>query len=370
MVDNRSPNLPPVASHGRRTLHFGRLTISSNNQSDDSKSVERRATQPGQRDLVALYARRLSLLAKTQGIQEPLRYQERTLTRWATVEPQPFGKTKAERTPPSIENEQQELESVGASTPAFVPPRTRRERQFRFPAKLYRLVTAAFIATLLLGGVVGQALAQQRYRVQNGDTLDGIAAEFGVDAEAILRSSWMQNPPNPAPGEVLIIPDPGQSPGAAAEEAATLEGTSPWVSAAYYVEAGDSIEAIADLYGVDPDALLSFNDLTWATVLEVGQRMLIPASREDISGEVSTDDTSTDPDSSRGVPADRGNDRRYLGTGLRARAKPQLRIRIGLYRNLGLRLWDPGICILGQHPCHFESPLRLSRQYRRLVGQL
>jgi uncharacterized protein YvpB len=105
----------------------------------------------------------------------------------------------------------------------------------------------------------------------------------------------MENPPNPAPGEVLIIPDPGQSPSDAAEEAARFEGTSPWVTAAYDVEAGDSIEAIANLYGVDPDALLTFNDLTWADVLVVGQRILIPASREEISGEATINSTGSDP---------------------------------------------------------------------------
>src|SRR4051794_36493102 len=274
MLNDRSSNLPPAGSHGRRTLHFGRLVSPSATQSDVAKPSGRDADHTGHRDLVALYARRLSLLPQVQGVQEPLRYQERALTRWATIEPQQFGRTKVDRMLPPVDQDELELAPVANSIPTYAPERTKRDWQFRFPARLYRLVTAAFIATLLLGGAFGQALAQQRYRVQNGDTLDGIAAEFGVDAEAILRSSWMENPPNPAPGEVLIIPDPGQSPTAAAEEAAKLEGTSPWVSTAYYVEAGDSIEVIAANYGVDPDALLSFNDLTWASVLEVGQRIL------------------------------------------------------------------------------------------------
>jgi LysM repeat protein len=123
------------------------------------------------------------------------------------------------------------------------------------PAAVRRLFAAWLVAVLLLAGLAGSGLAQQRYVVKDGDTLESIAAEFGVDPEAILRASWMASPPNPRPGEVLVIPDPGQSPDEAAEVAAAREGTSPWVSGAYVVQPGDSIEYIAGIYGVDPNAL-------------------------------------------------------------------------------------------------------------------
>ncbi|MFL5759499.1 MAG: LysM peptidoglycan-binding domain-containing protein [Thermomicrobiales bacterium] len=285
MTEQHSPKAPAVASNGRRTLLIAQsfATTEPNRESEWADGA-----RVGHRDLVALYARRLALLSTSQDPQSQLRYQARVLTKWTTIEPVQFGKTSAERARPAVEPEA--LAPVAASTPAYILPR--RHRQFRFPARVYRLVTAAFIATLLLGGAFGQSLAQQRYRVRDGDTLASIAAEFNVDPDAILRSSWMANPPNPAAGDVLVIPDPEQSPSDAADEAAQLEGTSPWVSEAYYVEAGDSIEAVANAYGVDPDALLSINNLTWASELEVGQRILIPASREAVSGEDITNDAA------------------------------------------------------------------------------
>jgi uncharacterized protein YvpB len=128
------------------------------------------------------------------------------------------------------------------------------------------------------------AVAQQRYRVQEGDTLDGVAAEFGVDPEAIARASWMANPPHPAPGEILIIPEPGQTPEEAAIVAAEREGTSPWVSGAHWVEYGDSIEYISGIYGVDPHELAALNGIEDWSTLTVGQRLLIPATPDGPSG--------------------------------------------------------------------------------------
>jgi LysM repeat protein len=147
------------------------------------------------------------------------------------------------------------------------------------------LVTAAFVLAILLAGTGQGALAQQRYLVQPGDTLQSVAAEFGVDPEAILAASWLADPPNLQPGEVIVIPEPGQTPSEAAVDAAAREGTSPWVAAAYYVESGDTIEVIAADFGVDLDALIAINGLTNPDLLEIGQRILIPATLDEATGE-------------------------------------------------------------------------------------
>jgi LysM repeat protein/uncharacterized protein YvpB len=152
-------------------------------------------------------------------------------------------------------------------------------------AGLRRLVTAAFVVALLFANFGPGTLAQQRYRVQPGDTLGSVAAEFGVDPDAILAASWVADPPNLQPGDVVVIPDPGQTPSDAAEEAAAREGTSPWVAAAYYVESGDTIETIAANFAVDLDALIAFNGLDNPDLLEVGQRILIPATLDESTGE-------------------------------------------------------------------------------------
>jgi len=152
-------------------------------------------------------------------------------------------------------------------------------------AGLRRFVTAAFVAAIIFASFERGTLAQERYRVQPGDTLGSVAAEFGVNPDAILAASWVADPPNLQPGDIVIIPDPGQTPSDAAEEAAAREGTSPWVAAAYYVESGDTIEAIAAEFAVDLDALIAFNGLDNPDLLEVGQRILIPATLDESTGE-------------------------------------------------------------------------------------
>lgn len=139
---------------------------------------------------------------------------------------------------------------------------------------------ALLIATVALAAISPAANAQQRYRVQPGDTLTSVAERFGVDPEAILRASWILDPPNLQPGEVIIIPDPGQTPEEAALVAAEREGTSPWVRDAYYVQSGDTLSDIAVSYDVALEDLIAFNGITDPDTLEVGQRILIPGSGE------------------------------------------------------------------------------------------
>ena len=49
---------------------------------------------------------------------------------------------------------------------------------------------------------------QQEYVVQAGDTLGGIAAEFGVTVDAIVQANSITDPNLIVPGETLIIPAP------------------------------------------------------------------------------------------------------------------------------------------------------------------
>lgn len=144
-----------------------------------------------------------------------------------------------------------------------------------------RMVMASTAALIILAGAATSSLAQQRYEVQPGDSLESIAAEFGVDPEGIYRSSYMPNGWEVAPGQVVVIPDQGQSPADAAAMAAQLEGTSPWVMGAHWVEYGDTLDTIGAAWGVSASVLMSFNGITDPTSLVAGQRILIPYERED-----------------------------------------------------------------------------------------
>ncbi|HWV34583.1 MAG TPA: LysM peptidoglycan-binding domain-containing protein [Thermomicrobiales bacterium] len=151
-----------------------------------------------------------------------------------------------------------------------------------------RVVMASMAALILLAGAATTSFAeQQRYEVQAGDTLESIASEFGVDPEGIYRSSYMPNGWEVAPGQVVIIPEPGQSPAEAAAMAVEREGTSPWVKGAHWVVYGDTLDIISAEWGVSVDVLMSFNGITDPTSLVAGQRILIPYERGDDSASTS-----------------------------------------------------------------------------------
>ncbi len=147
-----------------------------------------------------------------------------------------------------------------------------------------KLAAAAGVAALLLlplGVIVANAqdtTLQSRYVVEPGDTLDSVAAEFGVDPAAILAASAVENPPSLAPSEIIVIPDPNESPEAAAWNASQQEGASPFVTGAHDVAPGETLAEIAAGYGLDPWALATFNGLADIDTLHAGQRLRIPVT--------------------------------------------------------------------------------------------
>jgi uncharacterized protein YvpB/LysM repeat protein len=144
---------------------------------------------------------------------------------------------------------------------------------------------ATLLAVMLLSLSAQDTSAQFRYRVQAGESLQSIASKFGVEAEAIRRSSFMPDPNNLVAGQVIVIPYAWQTPEEAALMASEREGTSPFTAGVHWVEAGDSIWYIADLYGVDRFELAAFNGLSADAALAVGDRILLPG---DASVSVST----------------------------------------------------------------------------------
>ena len=157
----------------------------------------------------------------------------------------------------------------------FGAPRPARPHRGR------RLVTAGLTLALLVGSGVGIAAAQeappqQLYAAQPGDTVDSVAATFGVDPVAIMAASAISAPPWLSPDEVVVIPAPGQTPEEATRMARELQGTSPYVSSAHVVSAGETLAEIAARYGVSSQGISELNGLTSPDALNVGQRLLIP----------------------------------------------------------------------------------------------
>lgn len=158
-----------------------------------------------------------------------------------------------------------------------------------------RMMLATLCAILLVVSAASTSLAgQQRYEVRAGDTIESIAATFGVDPDAIRTSSYLPDGDYLSAGQTVIIPEPGQSPTDAAQMAAANEGASPWVATAYWVEWGDNPASIASEFGVGVDELMAFNGIEDPLDLVTGDRVLIPATA------TSVDTTSAPPGVSSG----------------------------------------------------------------------
>lgn len=171
---------------------------------------------------------------------------------------------------------------AAASPPAVNKNVSASRREHRPAVRWPRRLVAAGLAVLLLlpvGIIVAnaqEAPLQSRYIVQPGDTLESVAAEFGVDPAAILAASAVQNPPELTASEIIVIPDPGESPDAAAWTASQREGASPFVAGAHDVAAGETLASIAGTHGLDPWALATFNGMADIDTLNSGQRLRIP----------------------------------------------------------------------------------------------
>ena len=197
----------------------------------------------------------------------------------------------------SPEHESYVIRSTSGAVPttAAGDPASRRwaPRRNRAATLSQRLIAAGLVVTICATGFASNASAQQRYRVQSGDTLQSVAAEFGVDPEAIYRSSWLSNPPDLTVGDVIVIPDPGQTPEQAALTAAEDVGTSPWTSGVYWVESGDSIESISAIFDVDPEDLLALNGMSWSDIIYPNDRLLIPGSGDAAAAVANTGEAAT-----------------------------------------------------------------------------
>jgi membrane-bound lytic murein transglycosylase D len=151
----------------------------------------------------------------------------------------------------------------------------------------------AAVAEALLGAIDTDKLfaaqrADREHRVQRGDTLSKIAAEYRVSLAALMRVNGMTNRSIIRVGQTVLLPldgvtappdatlaraepsPPEPAPAATSAIAATsAEGV-------YVVRRGDSIERIASRLGVDPQGLIAANGIRNRNVIQVGQQLIIP----------------------------------------------------------------------------------------------
>ena len=117
--------------------------------------------------------------------------------------------------------------------------------------------------------------ALTRYVVQPGDTLSGIAAQFGVSLWALAQINDIQ------PNGILRVGERLRLPGAAqpllAQNAGPMLGALP---RSYVVQPGDTLSGIAAQFGVNLWALAQFNDIQPNGILQVGERLRLPGAAQ------------------------------------------------------------------------------------------
>jgi len=118
------------------------------------------------------------------------------------------------------------------------------------------------------------------YVVKPGDTLRSIAAANGTTISAIVRANNMANPDVIYPGQRLTIPVRGS--GAPTAAPAPTAPTKPTTGASVYhtVKLGDTLEKVARAYGTTAAAISSANGITNPDLIWVGQKLLIPGSKQ------------------------------------------------------------------------------------------
>jgi len=120
----------------------------------------------------------------------------------------------------------------------------------------------AFILSISL--LFGTAFSQEckYHKVKSGESLEKIARNYGVSVQEVLKANKNINPNKLKVGENLCIPQK------------TSAKTQDY--AVYKVKKGDTLQSIAEKFGVDAQELKSFNDLKSEKIIE-GQELKIPA---------------------------------------------------------------------------------------------
>ena len=120
-------------------------------------------------------------------------------------------------------------------------------------------------------------LNYRQHRIKRGDSLSGIADQYGVSVSALKTSNKLKNN-NIRAGRDLVIPvrglaTSGASDNTFAKSSDTASGESRKV--VHRVQKGDTLWSIAKRYRVKLQELMSWNQLSSSQILALDQRLLV-----------------------------------------------------------------------------------------------
>ncbi len=147
-----------------------------------------------------------------------------------------------------------------------------------------RIGRDAIIGTVLTLAVVASPFAPSSattVSVVPGETLLGIADEYGTTVAALAAANNLTDPNTIVAGTVLRIPGPSSPVQVAANASASLGGS-------VVVAAGDTLVGIAHQYGTTVDALATTNNLTDPNRVVIGSVLKIPGAGASAAGPLSS----------------------------------------------------------------------------------
>jgi LysM repeat protein len=123
--------------------------------------------------------------------------------------------------------------------------------------------------------------------VADGDTLSGIASQYGVTVEAIMAANNITDPAGLSVGQELTIPaaegaEPTAPPVAAASPTASASTPGASGDCTYTVASGDVADSIAGDLGVTVEELAALNNTTVDDLrsLSVGDVLTVPCAAQ------------------------------------------------------------------------------------------
>ncbi len=130
------------------------------------------------------------------------------------------------------------------------------------------------------------AVGGQVVTVASGQTLDSLAAQYGVPQRELLAANQLRSPADIRAGKVMVIPQrvalapdavvkpmPVSYTPAAAKEPIARTG-----AATHTVAAGDTLYSISRRYGTTVGEMISLNGLSSAEAIHVGQALRLPGA--------------------------------------------------------------------------------------------
>ena len=141
--------------------------------------------------------------------------------------------------------------------------------------RLPQLFVRTIVCVCLCLTPAGAAAEEEWYSVQVGDTLDSIAAQFGISAESIIERNGLARTSPIIVDQILIIPL--AEPAASGPDASGVSVAGN-AERTHIVQRGETLQVIAQLYGLDWQTLARANNIANPNLIYAGQALIVPAS--------------------------------------------------------------------------------------------